>query len=366
MEYPTLLKKYLPPVLGGVLILLALKFLLPLTLPVILGVAAAGVLSPLIHHLQRRMNLRQSTAAIVCVSGVLFMLGLILFLAGRLLLSEVTDLYGRLPGLLENISGQAQTLARRAGVLSQGLPGGAGDAISHWSQELISSGGSLATRLYDTIFSLVSGFLSRLPDNFLFLLTLILSCYFAAAELPRLQALLRQHLSKKRWGQLLSLGKSLKTVVSGWLRAQLKLMGVTFLILLGGFLFLQVELPLLLALGISLLDALPLFGVGTALLPWGLVSMLSGNMHLGIGLMILYGAAALIRNVLEPKFLGAQMGVSPLLTLLSIYVGYRVSGFMGMLLLPILVMLGAEVLEQEKRPAVYDLPAGHQFRPMTD
>lgn len=366
MEYSTVLKKYLPPVLGGVLILLALKFLLPLTLPVVLGIAAAGLLSPLIRRLQERMNLRQGTAAMVCVSGVLLSLGLVLFLAGRLLLSQVTELYGRLPGLLEEITGQAEALAQRAGVLSQGLPGGAGDAIINWSQELISSGGSLATKLYDAAFSLVSGFLGRLPDNLLFLLTMLLSFYFAAAELPRLRALLRQYLSKQRWQQLLSLGKSLKAVVSCWLRAQMKLMGVTFLVLLGGFLLLRVELPLLLALGISLLDALPLFGVGTVLLPWGLVSTLSGDMHRGIGLIILYGAAALIRNVLEPKFLGAQMGVSPLLTLLAIYVGYRVSGFVGMLLLPILVMLGAEVLETEKRPAVYDLPAGRQFRPMAE
>ena len=366
MEYLTLLKKYLPPVLCGVLVLLALKFLLPVTLPVVLGISGAGLLSPLIRQVQARLNLRHGTAAALCVSGVLLLLGLGLILGGRLLFSEVTELYGRLPGLLESISGRAQIFVQRAGALSQELPGGAGDAISDWSQELISSGGSLATKLYDAVFSLVSGFLSQLPDNLLFLLTLILSFYFSAAELPRLRALLRQHLSQKRRAQLSSLGKSLKSVVSGWLRAQIKLMGVTFLILLGGFLVLRVELPLLLALGVSLLDALPLFGVGTVLLPWGLVSMLSGDMRLGVGLMILYGIAALTRNVLEPRFLGAQMGVSPLLTLLAIYVGYRVSGFVGMLLLPILVMLGAEVLETEKRPEVYDLPAGRQFRPMAE
>jgi predicted PurR-regulated permease PerM len=121
------------------------------------------------------------------------------------------------------------------------------------------------------------------------------------------------------------------------------------LILLIGFLLLRVSLPLFFALGIAVLDALPLFGTGTALLPWSLFSMISGDLHLGLGLLILYAVCALSRNVLEPKLLGAQLGVSPLLTLLAIYVGYRVSGFGGMLLLPILTLVGMQLWEARQK-----------------
>lgn len=154
---------------------------------------------------------------------------------------------------------------------------------------------------------------------------------------------------RNRWQQLSNLSGCIRLVLGHWIQAQIKLLGVTFLILFLGFLLLRIRFSLLLGLGIALLDALPIFGTGTVLIPWGLLSMLSGDIHLGIGLMILYGAAALSRNVLEPKILGAQMGVSPLLTLLSIYVGYRLSGVLGMILLPILTMLGAEIMEARKK-----------------
>lgn len=348
MEPYIKLKRILPPLLLGLGILLSFKYLLPLTLPVLLGVAIAAGLSPLIGLVQQHFSLRHSTAAGLCVTGVLLVLLLGLSLLGRFLLSQLSLLNENLPLILSSLSRYAQGLSHWGAQLAQELPGGAGDAIESWSNSLLSSGGTLAEKLYEGAFSLVSGFLTRLPDNLLFFITLLLSSYFGASELPRLRAFCREHLSQNRWQQVVSLGTSIKSVLGGWIRAQLKLMGVTFLLLFTGLILLHVRFALLLGLGIALLDALPLFGTGTVLIPWGLISMMSGDFRLGLGLLLLYGAAALIRNVLEPKFLGAQMGVSPLFTLLSIYVGYRICGVPGMILLPILTMLGAEVLSARR------------------
>lgn len=353
MEHWNKIKRLLPPVLWSVFILILLKYLLPLTLPVLLGLGAAAALSPLIRKLQSGANLRHGTAAALSVTGVLLVLLLLLLLLGRFLITEMTALYSRLPGMLSSVSAQAESFGRWADRFADNLPSGIGDAFRSWAQNIMSSGGTLASGVYEWLFSAVSGFLSRLPDNLLFLLTLLLSCYFAAAELPRLTAALRERLPRQKWDQIRSLGSCVKNVLGSWLHAQIKLMGVTFLILFAGFLLLRAELPLFLALGISLLDALPLFGTGTILLPWGLFSMITGDLRFGVGLMILYGTAALCRNILEPKLLGAQLGVSPLVTLLAIYAGYRISGFLGMLLLPIIVMLTAEVLDARKHPAPY-------------
>lgn len=350
MEGYSKLKGLLPWLGGGLLTLLLLKYLLPLMLPVLLGLCIAAGLSPLIRRLQAWANLRYGTAAALSVSGVLLLLLLGLYLAGRFLLRELSAMYELLPGMLGALSGQGERIGLWAERFARQLPGSVGDAFRSWAEGIVSSGGTLAGKLYEGLFACVSGFLTHLPDNMLFMLTLVLSCYFGAGELPRLSALLRQRLPQEKWGELTTLLQGMKNVLGNWLRAQLKLMAVTFLILLLGFLLLRVKPALLLALGISLLDALPLFGTGTILLPWGLFSMMTGEFRLGLGLLLLYGAAALCRNVLEPKFLGAQMGVSPLLTLLSIYVGYRLSGFMGMVLLPILVMLGAELFEARRAP----------------
>jgi sporulation integral membrane protein YtvI len=335
--------------LGLLLGLLFLRYLLPLILPLLLGLAAAMALSPLILWLQKKLELRRGPAAGLCVSGALFLLGLILYWLGKFLLHELGVLYGQLPQLLTSISGYAAAFGRWAEHFAGKLPDGAGDAFRDWAETLMGSGGTLAASLYERAFTFVSHFLSTLPDHLLFLLTMVLSCYFSAAELPRLQDLCREHLPQGRWMQLKKLLSTLKAVLGGYLRAQLKLMGLTFLILLIGFLLLRVSLPLFFALGIAVLDALPLFGTGTALLPWSLFAMISGDLHLGLGLLILYAVCALSRNVLEPKLLGAQLGVSPLLTLLSIYVGYRVSGFGGMLLLPILTLVGMQLWEARQK-----------------
>jgi sporulation integral membrane protein YtvI len=326
-----------------------LKYLLPLVLPLLLGVATAAALSPLILRLQERLALRRGLASGLCVSGALFLLIFLLYWLGKFLLQELGLIYGQLPELLASISDYASVFSHWADHLAAKLPDGAGDAFRDWSQALMGSSGTLATSLYERVFTFVSHFLSALPDHLLFLLTTVLSCYFAAAELPRLKSLCREQLPGARWQQLSGLVSTLKAVLGGYLRAQLKLMGLTFLILLLGFLLLRVSLPLFFALGIAVLDALPLFGTGTALLPWSLFSMISGDFHLGLGLLLLYAVCALSRNVLEPKLLGAQLGVSPLLTLLAIYVGYRVSGLSGMLLLPILTLVGAQIWEARKK-----------------
>lgn len=349
MEWNEKRKALLPYLLFGVLGLLGLKYLLPLLLPFLLGLAVALLLSPLIGKLQTKAGLRWTAASAVSVSGLILVLAGVLYLLGRLLLREMGSLYRFLPELMTSISGYMDAFGHWAERLSRDLPGGAGDALRNWAGTVASSGGSLAATAYEKLFSFVSGFLGGLPDNLLFLLTMVLSCYFTAAELPRLRALAREHLPKKRWQQGQRLMHSLKTVLGGWVRAQIALMGVTFCLLFLGLLLLRVRMPFFFALGIALLDALPLFGTGAVLLPWGLVSMISGDFRLGVGLLALYGVAALTRNILEPKFLGAQVGVSPLLTLLAIYVGYRLSGFMGMILLPIGVMVVSEVYGAGRR-----------------
>ncbi len=352
MEWSKKHKKWITAGICGVLGLLGLKYLLPVLLPFLLSLAVSLMLSPLIEQLQKKAGLRWAVSSAVCVSAVLALLGGLICLLGRLLAREMGTLYRLLPELMASVSNYLGAFGRWAERLGGELPGGAGDAFRSWAEGIISSGGTLASSAYEKLFSWVSGFLGRLPDHLLFILTAILSCYFTAAELPRLRALCREHLSPKRWQQSQRLFCSLKTVLGGWLRAQMALMGITFCILLAGLLVLGVRMPFVTAVGIAVLDALPLFGTGAVLLPWGLVSMISGDFHLGVGLFMIYGAAALSRNVLEPKLLGAQVGVSPLLTLFAIYVGYRISGFMGMLLLPVGVMVASEVFEVGRRPKV--------------
>ena len=125
---------------------------------------------------------------------------------------------------------------------------------------------------------------------------------------------------------------------------------MTFALLFPGFCILRVRYAFLLAVVIAFVDMLPVLGVGTVLIPWSTVVLLQKNYYLGFGLLILYAAVLILRQILEPRLVGHSLGISPILTLFSTYAGWKLLGFWGMILGPVLAMLGKNLVGQiEKR-----------------
>ena len=131
----------------------------------------------------------------------------------------------------------------------------------------------------------------------------------------------------------------LRQALGGWVKAQLMLMGVTFVLVTTGLFLLRIDFALLFGALIALIDALPLFRVGTVLIPWALIELLCGNMASAVSLIVIYGIVALVRSLLEPKLVGGQIGLSPIVTLISMYVGFCSAGILGMILFPIAVIM---------------------------
>lgn len=151
--------------------------------------------------------------------------------------------------------------------------------------------------------------------------------------------------------------------LGAWLRAQGKLMGVTFLILTAGFFFLRVEYALLFALLITIIDALPVFGTGTVLIPWSMAQFLRGDTRCGVGLLLLYAVAALTRQALEPRLLGGSLGLPPVVTLAALYVGYRVMGVAGMIVFPLLAVFCCQLYRSIIARTPDEAPASCEKKP---
>ena len=130
--------------------------------------------------------------------------------------------------------------------------------------------------------------------------------------------------------------------------AEVKLAGIAFVVMATGFLLLRIENSFVWAALITLVDAFPIFGVGTVLVPWALVCFLQRNIAKGIGLLAIYAVAWLSRSILEPKLVGRGLGLDPLATLIAIYAGWKLWGIVGMLLAPILTLAVAQVAKQMK------------------
>lgn len=309
--------------------------LLPVLLPFLIGLAVAALVERPVAALLRRTRIPRGLASFVCVLAVYAALGTGLFFLCRTLLGELMGFLRRLPELAQALAGPLLRLETRLLELAARLPDGIGSGLRSGIRSLFESGSLLGTKVYEWLFSFASGLLGKAPGMFLFIVTSVLASFMSSSELPALRELASRKLPERWRARLSGVLGHLKTSLGGWLRAQLKLMGIVFLLVTAGLMLLGVDYPLLFGLVIAIVDALPVFGTGTVLIPWSLALFFQGELRRGVGLLILYGAAALTRQALEPRLVGRQIGLDPLLTLLALYTGFRVVGVAGMILFPV-------------------------------
>lgn len=322
---------------------LGVQFLLPLGLPFLLGAGLALAAEPVVDFLCRTARLPRAAAVGVGVTATIAFLSLLVFLVCALVLRELGQLVKVLPDL-EGAARSGMELAHR-GLLGMAdrLPPSMEQVLRRNVDAMFSGGTELVDRGVGYVLGLAGGVLSHVPDSALVLGTAIISGYMICGKLPRIRAWIRGRIPRQRLEKVLGTLKRMKGAVLGWMKAQCKLAGVTWGILSAGFLLLRVPYALLWALVVAVLDALPVLGTGIVLLPWALLRLLEGDTVMAVGLLGLYGAAALIRSALEPKLVGRQLGLDPLLTLAAVYVGYRLWGIGGILLAPVMAVAAAQL-----------------------
>ena len=320
-------------ILGGAWAFAAL--LLPVLWPFLIGLAVSLLAEKPVRLLQTRARFPRWLASGVCVLTLFVLLFGGAFFLCRLLCTEAADLARQLPQLAEGLAPPVLRLKDRLLSLADKLPDGLGKGLRAGVESFFQNGAGFGSKLYESLFSWASGVIGRLPDAVLFTVTAVLSSFMLSGELPAIRTWL-QKLARPEWLEKLQrLGSHVRTTLGGWLRAQLKLMGIVFLLVTAGLMLLGVDGPLLFGLVLAIVDALPVFGTGTVLIPWSLALFFQGELRRGVGLLILYGAAALTRQALEPRLVGRQIGLDPLLTLLALYTGFRVVGVAGMILFPV-------------------------------
>lgn len=325
---------------------LFMGYLLPIGLPFLLGLVLARAAEPATGLLQSRFHLPRGGAVAISVSGVCLLTATVLFLLVSVLarqLQQLADLLPRLEGTLQQITRQLQNWLQG---FSQRLPGTLGALVADWTENLFSSSGTMMQQAILQLPKLATGLLSSLSKGMLGLVTGLISAYMIAGRLPALRAWWQIHQPQRWQEKWLPALRQLRKGLGGWLWAEMKLAGVAFAILLAGFLVLRVKNALLWAALVTLVDAFPILGVGTVLLPWAAVCFLQAEAARGIGLTTVYGVVWLTRSVLEPKFLGKGLGLDPLVTLVAIYAGLKLWGIAGLLLAPILALTATQILKQ--------------------
>ncbi len=315
---------------------LFLKFLFPIFLPFFLGFLLALAAEPVVRF-STRLKFPRWLASGVGVSLTLVLMTGLVALLGATLVKELGVLAGRLPDLQDTATQTADRLRILLEHAAEKAPESVQPLVDRSVSRLFGSGSAFLEQATGRLPGAISGFLSRVPDGALGAGTGILSGFMFSARLPKLRAKLSDRLPEAWRTNLLPALKRSKNTLFGWLKAQCKLAAITYCIVAAGLLLLQIPYGPLWAAGVALVDAVPLLGTGTILVPWALVCLIQRQHLRSIGLLCIYAVAFIIRTALEPRLVGRHLGLDPLITLLFLYLGYRFWGILGMLLAPMLV-----------------------------
>lgn len=323
------------------------RYLLPLCFPFLLGAGLALTAEPMVSFLHKR-RVPRAVCAGIGVSMAFSFLAILVMMVCAFLIRELRAVAGVLPDLEETAKSGIQQLQSWLLQLTTYTPQSIQPLLSSNLTAFFSNGTDLLDKAVRYVLGLAGNLLSHIPDSALSLGTALISSFLISAKLPKIKAWILARLPKEKLRPILQALKRMKAAVGGWLLAQIKLMGVTFVILALGFLLLRVSYAPLWALAISLVDALPVLGTGTVLLPWAFVCFLQNDSARAIGLIGIYIVITLTRSMLEPKLVGKQLGLDPLVTLMALYAGYKLWGFGGMILAPLLTVTAMQVLPEKK------------------
>lgn len=324
---------------------LCIKYLLPILLPFFMGTVLALAAEPVVAFSHKRFRMPRSLAAGLGVSLTLLLFAGVLSMLGALAVKELGQLAGAVPGVVETLQGGMGLLQDWMLGLMARMPDGVGTYMTGQVLDFFDGGRLLLDQVMQRLPGLVTSVLGWLPDGLLGLGTGIVSGFMISGRLPRIKGAISRRLPESWQEKYLPMLRRVRSAVSGWLKAQAKLAGVTWGVVTVGFLLLQIPYAPLWAVLVALVDAVPLLGTGTVLIPWAVVEALQGRYFMTAGLVGLYAAAAVTRAVLEPRLVGRQLGLDPLVTLLALYTGYQVWGIWGMIAAPMLATVAKTVAE---------------------
>ena len=341
----------------GVILFLFLKYCLGYILPFLIAWGIAYLIYPLAYELSKKTKLPRKICSFVLVLIIFVIILLLLFLIGNRILYEIqrllsylTENSAEIAGYVEGVFDFASSITEKLPFLNNLQDSGLIEKIKENINLFITQmWQSLIEKLGSAVPDFAAGIVGDLPNVFLVGLVGVVSCFYFALDIDALNQKIKSILPGGVLTKLQALKRKMIYGFKRYIRASLILFSVTFAELFVGFLILGVDYAFGLALLISFVDFLPLFGTGAVLLPWGIVLLFMKKYFMGFGILILLALITIIRQIIEPKIVGKSLGIHPILTLAALYIGFNVYGIAGMIFFPIIMMILFAKEEQGER-----------------
>jgi len=314
-----------------------ISFLMPILAPFVLGWVIAALIEPIVSYLERRLRINRGWAAflsLTSISGIfisIIAIGVSKLTVEMVKLSTVIPRYSTLiTNNLKEFLFQIRDIYKAMNLSPQVVEGVSGSLSG-----LVVSLTNFTSRVTDFLVRL----LTVLPNFLLIMVIAVIASYFISRDRKIIAVIAARILPTSFYEILVAISEDIGKAIFGYIRAQLILISITACQTVIGLYILGIDYAITMGLVVGFVDILPILGPGAVLIPWFIIEMIKGNFYLAVGLGIIYVFIILVRQVLEPKIVAENIGLHPLATLMSIFVGLKLFGFIGVILGPILLVI---------------------------
>ena len=326
------------------------KYAFGYILPFVVAAALAVFLQKPVRKISSKIHIKTHGA----VSTILVLLIVVIIvgaagLLGWVLVSELKEFFTYLFSRFDSVNDVIVTVREFVMGIVAKLPRGLGATVSNYVSDFFNN---LSTESSVIDMEMLSAPLSGawsvvkgIPSAFLSVLVTIISCVFMTSEYDLIKNMILDMLSESKGKKLVSSKQTVTRGISKLVKAYATLMLITF-----SEMFLGLNLMKLIgvyeggyiaiiAFVTCIVDIIPVLGTGTVLIPWAVYNLVMGNVGLGIGLLVLYAVITVLRQILEPKLVANQAGLPAIATIMAMFIGARLFGAFGILLLPLTVII---------------------------
>ncbi len=319
----------------SLVVLLLCIFLIPklimLFMPLLIGWLISCIANPFVVFLESKIKIRRKAGTVVVIVAVIAMVSGIGYAVCSVLFRQIYGFVKELPDMWELLVHDLDSFASLANQYMGGVAPNLTEFFNSIGKSIGEAITALPSKLDFTTFGGMGTMVGNIANVAISVIMTMLSAYFFIADREWLYRALDKIVPKSIAQKYDVFYRSLKQAVGGYFKAQLRIEVWMYLLMLLGLTVLQVRYALLIALLIAVIDILPFFGSGAVLVPWAIVTALSGDYMRAVGFLIIWGAGQLFRQLIQPKIMGDSIGMEPIPTIILLFIGYKMAGVIGML-----------------------------------
>lgn len=330
--------KYIKAVVNliiAVVLLCVFIFLVPKVLiffmPFVIGWVIALIANPLVRFFEERLKIRRKAGSAFVIIAVIAGIIIIGYLLVMKLAEELTGFAMTLPALVGSLEQDVMRISANWQTFFDKFKIGNGISVDGILKNLETYAGEIVSEIGTPTVAAVSSFAKNIPGIVIGVIMCVLSAYSFIAEKAVIGAFMKRHMPQAVQRNAAIVSHSIKYAIGGYFKAQLKIEIWIYLLMTIGLAILDINYAFLIAFGMAALDFLPFFGTSAVLVPWAIVKFLSADYKMAIGLLIIWAVGQLVRQLIQPKYVGDSIGLSIVPTLFMLFIGYKIAGVIGMI-----------------------------------